>query len=153
VFSAGSRFALEMDYRGEVWKTDKYGGPAYPWEVERVQAGAGREIAVAIGILKDIRREVAQFLENEGRAGELRLVLRGREALAGPAAANGAAAAAKDAIALELSGTGARVLHLFVAGPAPLALFLGHRLNALGQVQCYEWRGPGEYSPSSRFES
>lgn len=153
VFSAVSGFALEMDYRGEVWKTDEYGSPAYPWEVERVQAGAGREIAVAIGILKDIRGEVAQFLENEGRAGELRLVLRGREALAGPAAANGAAAAAKDAIALELSGTGARVLHLFVAGPAPLALFLGHRLNALGQVQCYEWRGPGEYSPSCRFES
>ena len=55
VFSAVSGFALEMDYRGQVWRTDEYGGPVYPWEVERVGEGQGREIAVAIGILKDIR--------------------------------------------------------------------------------------------------
>lgn len=153
VFSAVSGFALEMDYRGEVWRTDEYGDPAYPWEVERVGEGQDREIAVAIGILKDIRGDVAQFLKNEGRNGELRLVLSGNAALDGPAAANAAAAAAKEAITRELSATGARLLHLFVAVPAPFALFLGHRLNAVGEVQCYEWVGEGSYVPTCRFST
>ena len=153
VFSAVSGFTFEMDYRGEVWKTDKYGGPEYPWEVERVGPRQCREIAVAIGILKDIREDVAQFLEHEGRSAELRLVLTGFEALTGPAAANAAAAAAKEAVARELSASGARVLHLFMAVPAPFALYLGHRLNAVGEVQCYEWVGESSYVPTCRFST
>ena len=64
-----------------------------------------------------------------------------------------AAAAAKEAITRELSATGARVLHLFLAVPAPFALFLGHRLNAVGEVQCYEWVGEGSYVPTCRFST
>ncbi len=153
IFSAVSGFAIEMDYRGGVWKTDKYGGPAYPWNIERFEAGPGAEIAVAIGILKDIRGDVIQFLEKERRGVELRLVLSGSEALTGPAAANAAASAAKEAVARALSASGARVLHLFVAVPAPFALYLGHRLNAVGEVQCHEWAGKGSYVPTCRFST
>lgn len=153
VFSAVSGFALEMDYRGEVWKTDEYGGPGYPWEVDTVRAGQAGEIAVAVGILKDIRGEVVHFLEKQGREAELRLVLTGPTAIAGAAAANAAAGAAKEAISRELSGSGARVLHLFVAVPAPFALCLGHRLNAVGEVQCYEWVGAGSYVPTCRLST
>lgn len=113
VFSAVSGFAIELHYRGGDWKTDEYGGPAYPWKIERLGAGSGAEIAVSIGILKDIRTDVIQFLEAERRGVDLRLVLSGDEALIGPAAANAAASAAKEAIASELSDSGARVLHLF----------------------------------------
>lgn len=150
-FPAVSGFALEMDYRGEVWRTDEYGGPTYPWEVERVGAGQGGDIAVAVGILKDIRGDVVQFLEKQRREVELRLVLSGPEAIAGTAAANAAAGAAKEAVSREFSSSGARVLHLFVAVPAPFALCLGHRLNAVGEVQCYEWVGAGRYVPTCRF--
>jgi hypothetical protein len=142
-----------MDYRGGVWKTDEYGGSAYPWNIGRFEAGPGAEIAVAIGILKDIRGDVIQFLEKERRGVELRLVLSGSEALTGPAAANAAASAAKEAVVTELSASGARVLHLFVAAPAPFALYLGHRLNAVGEVQCYEWAGEGSYVPTCRFST
>jgi len=69
VFSAVSGFAVEMDYRGGVWKTDKYGGPAYLWKIGRFGAGPGAEIAIAIGILKDIRGDVIQFLEKRTARG------------------------------------------------------------------------------------
>ena len=153
IFSAVSGFALEMDYRGEIWRTDEYGGPAYEWEVERVGEERRIEIAVAIGILKDIGADVARFLKKEGRMSELQLVLRGSEALSGSAAANSAVATAKRAIAWELSATGAQVLHLFVAGPAPFALLFGHRLNAVGEVQCYERDGEGSYLATCRFST
>ena len=152
-FPAVSGLALEMDYRGEVWKTDEYGGPAYSWEVEREGKGQRKEIAVVVAIQKDIRGDVVRFLEEHERADELQLVLSGPEALSGGAAANAAAAAAKDAIARELSASGARLIHLFVAVPAPLALCLGHRLNAVGEVQCYEWVGAGAYVPTCRFST
>lgn len=152
-FPAVSGFALEMDYRGDIWKTDEYGGPAYPWEVESVGAGQRGEIAVAVGILKNIRGDVLQFLEKQGRGAELRLVLTGPEAITGAAAANAAVGAAKEAVSRELSASGARVLHLFVAVPAPFGLFLGHRLNAVGEIQCYEWVGEAAYVPTCRFST
>jgi CBASS immunity sensor of nucleotide second messenger signals len=37
---------------------------------------------------------------------------------------------------------------LFFAGPAFLALFLGHRLNATARVQCYERVESGDYVPA-----
>ncbi|MFQ5851377.1 MAG: SAVED domain-containing protein [Candidatus Binatia bacterium] len=151
VFSAVSGFALELDYRDRAWRTDEYGGSIYPWMVERVEEGPGGEIAVAIGVLKDIRGDVARFLESEARNMQLRLSLRSSEPLLSPSAANAAVASAKEAISQGLSAAGARALHLFVAAPAPFALFLGHRLNAVGDVQCYEWTNEGSYVPTCRF--
>jgi hypothetical protein len=43
------------------------------------------------------------------------------------------------------------VVHLFLAMPFALAVFLGHQWNAIGgaQAQCYEWVGGGEvYAPA-----
>ncbi len=42
-------------------------------------------------------------------------------------------------------------LHLFLATPVGMAVFLGHQWNAIGgvEVQCYEWAGlTGQYLPS-----
>ena len=151
VFSAVSGFSIEMDYRGHVWKTGEYGESSYSWESEWVGSGPAHEAVVAIGVLRNIRTDVDRFLEKDGHADAPRLVLYGGEPLTGPAMASAAARAAKDAIAREMSTINARTLHLFVAVPAPLALFLGHRLNAVGEVQCYEWVGSGLYVPTCRL--
>ena len=152
VFSAVSGFAIDVEYRGQVWPSDSFSsGRSYAWDMEEIGEGERGEMAVAIGILKDVRGDVARFLEREGRAGDLRLVLRGAEPLSDPASANAAVASAKAAISGAVSGAGARVLHLFVAGPAPFALFLGHRLNAVGEVQCYELADDGSYVATARF--
>ena len=151
VFSAVSGFAVEMDYRGDVWKTDDFGGDRYSWKSERLGAGRATETIVAIGVLRDIRTDVVQFLRRDGLAQAPGIVLSSDKALTGAAIANVAARAAKDAIAREVSASGARTVHLFVAVPAPFALFLGHLLNALGEVQCYEWVGAGLYAPTCRL--
>lgn len=41
--------------------------------------------------------------------------------------------------------SGAKKIHLFFAGPAFLALFLGHRMNATADVQLYERISPNNY--------
>jgi len=57
----------------------------------------------------------------------------------------------KDLLSAALSRTGARQLDLFFAGPAFLALFFGHRLNATAAVQCYERTATGQYVPTCRL--
>jgi SMODS-associated and fused to various effectors sensor domain len=54
----------------------------------------------------------------------------------------------KKEISKELTRTKSEKIHLFFAGPAHLALFLGHRLNATAPVQCYEWTGRNDYVPT-----
>jgi SMODS-associated and fused to various effectors sensor domain len=39
-----------------------------------------------------------------------------------------------------------------IAGPAFLALLLGHRINATAPIQSYEWVGSGKYVPTCRFD-
>jgi hypothetical protein len=40
-------------------------------------------------------------------------------------------------------------LHLFLATPLGLAVFLGHQWNAIGKkAQCYEWLGGDDYAPA-----
>ncbi len=40
-------------------------------------------------------------------------------------------------------------LHLFLATPVGLAVFLGHQWNAIGKkAQCYEWLGGDDYAPA-----
>lgn len=47
------------------------------------------------------------------------------------------------------SQVAAERLHLFLAAPFGLAVFLGHHWNAIGRrVQCYEWIGGSRYAPA-----
>jgi hypothetical protein len=67
--------------------------------------------------------------------------------------ANKAATALKNAILAALSRTGSTHVDLFFAGPAFLALSLGHRINALATVRCYEWKSRGVYVPTCELPS
>ena len=48
----------------------------------------------------------------------------------------------------ECRKTSAKSVDLFLAGPAPLALVLGHRMNAVAPARCYEWVQAGQYTSS-----
>ncbi|MBI4640000.1 MAG: SAVED domain-containing protein [Candidatus Tectomicrobia bacterium] len=52
---------------------------------------------------------------------------------------------------MTLSSTGSKQIDLFFAGPASLALFLGHRLNATAPIQCYEHVSTGHYIATCRL--
>ena len=142
-----------MDYREETWRTTQYGGPDYSWDIETVAGGPITEFSVAIGIVRDIRRDVSQFFARGSGAAPLRLVLRGDRPVTGAESVNAAVSGAKNAIARELSVARARVVHLFIAGPSAFALFLGHRMNAIGDVQCYEWAGADGCAPTVRLST
>ena len=55
---------------------------------------------------------------------------------------------AKQMINDSVAAVGAKKLHLFIAVPAQFALFLGHRLNAMGEIQCYEYQDANVYVPT-----
>jgi SMODS-associated and fused to various effectors sensor domain len=152
IFSAVSGFSVEMMYRGQVWATDAHPNgstPAYPF----IQAGSsedvrGERLVVSIGIIRDIAEEVEGDLGRHGLAGMPVLHLKGREPIVSPEQANLAAGEIKGLIARALHRTGARRVDLFFAGPAFLALFLGHRFNATAPVQCYEYVESGYFLPT-----
>jgi hypothetical protein len=58
----------------------------------------------------------------------------------------------KDLILENLQCTGSKEIHLFF-GPAPQAMFLGHRLDATAPVICYGWIGNEQYTRSCRLFS
>lgn len=151
VFSAVAGFSVEMEYRdGEIWATDAHPAadtPGYPL-VPAGELVRGERLAVGIGILRDISQEVEKGLENLRLAGIPVLHLKGKEPIVSAGDANVAAGAIKDRIRDALSTTGAAHVDLFLAGPTPLALFLGHRLNATARVRCYERVAPGFYVPT-----
>ncbi len=151
VFSAVAGFSVEMEYRdGEIWATDAHPAadtPDYPL-VSAGEPVRGERLAVGIGIPRDISQEVEDGLENLGLTGIPVLHLKGEEPIVSAGHANVAAGAIKDHIRDALSKTGAVRVDLFLAGPAPLALFLGHRLNATARVRCYERVAPGLYVPT-----
>jgi hypothetical protein len=151
VFSAVAGFSVEMEYRdGVIWSTDAHpaaGTPGYPL-VSEGKLDRGERLAVGIGILRDISQEVEDGLENLGLNGIPVLHLMGEEPIVSPEHANAAVGAIKNHIRDTLSATGAARVDLFLAGPAPLALFLGHRLNATARIRCYERVAPSLYVPT-----
>jgi hypothetical protein len=155
VFSAVAGFSIEMDYRGEPWATDAHptsDTPAYPL-ICRTAGDAGEYLVVSVGILRSIASEVEGDLERHGLADMPMLHLKGEHAITSPQHANIAVRAIKDSISETLSRTGSKRVDLFFAGPAVLALFLGHRLNATTPIQCYERVAAGHYVPTSRLFS
>jgi hypothetical protein len=52
---------------------------------------------------------------------------------------NRAVAEAKRSIAGFRADNNLSKIHLFVKGPSFFAMALGHRLNALGPIQLYDW--------------
>lgn len=146
VFSAVRGFAIEMEYRGEVWKTDSHSTmdtPPYSL-THRLTPNTGHILVVCVGISRNILPEVQNDLEQLGLSNASFLDIQSEQAISSPEQTNLAVKNIKDSIVQNLQLTGSKVIHLFYAGPAHLALFLGHRLDATAPVVCYGWSG-GKY--------
>jgi hypothetical protein len=149
-FSAVQGFSIEIEYRGEIYATDAHPGPStpeYPWSVKHL-SGTGDTLVISVGVPREISDEVDAFMRGQ----EARVLpaahLHGREPLLSPQHANRAVEGAKRIIAQARSRTQAKKIALFLAGPDYFALFLGHRLNAIAPIQCYQYTGTGFYTPA-----
>jgi hypothetical protein len=149
VFSAVSGFVVEMMYRGNLWGTDAHPNSAtLPYTL--TQRGSpedahGDRLVVSLGIMRDIAGEVESDCSRHGLAGMPVLHLKGEGPIVSPQQANLVVGEIKAVLSKALHRTGARQVDLFFAGPAFLALFLGHRLDATAPVQCYEHVESGRF--------
>jgi hypothetical protein len=155
VFSAVSGFSVAMTYRDSVWATEAHPNSTTP-AYALTQSGSfeevrGERLVVSIGIIRDIAQEVESDHRQHGLEGMPVLHLRGEEPIISPEQANLLVRSIKDLLAKALYCTGARHIDLFFAGPAFLALFLGHRLNATASVQCYEHVETGHFVPTCQL--
>lgn len=150
VFSAVSGFAVVMEACGSVWATDAHASentPPYPITT-RYRPGGGDELVVTIGILRNVGSDVSQYAKVVGLDANPRLDLSSDQPVVSPEQLNLAVRSMKDEIGAALGKCSGKKIHLFVAGPAQLALLLGHRMNALASMQCYEWVQTGQYAPT-----
>ena len=150
VFSAVSGFVIGMETKGGIWSTNDHpqgDTPDYLWEPDIYHGESTGEIVVGISIKREIANEVECYLETTGLRGP-RLYLFSNNAILSAAHANRAVERAKQMIQKSVVTAGAKKIHFFIAVPAQFALFLGHRLNAMGEIQCYEYRAANVYVPT-----
>jgi hypothetical protein len=105
---------------------------------------------VTVGIGRDASPEVHAYLLEKGLNLPV-LVLAGTEPLVSARHTNAAVRGAKTAILEATSKSGAKTVHLFLATPSHFALFLGHRLNATGVIQCYERVGTNAFQATCQL--
>jgi hypothetical protein len=151
VFSAVSGFQVETWHSERWWKTDDHPSadtPNYGLDTGFSGDKTG-SVVVSIGIIRDIRSEVEMSFEALGLTELPVLHIYGMQPVISAQHANRAVANIKQVIHDTVVAAAARQIHLFYAGPAHMALFLGHRLNAIAmQVQCYERTSVGVYVPT-----
>ena len=155
IFSAVSGFTIGMETKDGVCWTNNYpieDTPDYQWKHTLINEESTDEIAVGISIGRDIINDVEQYLEAMQFRWK-RFYLLGDMAILSDAHGNRAVQKAKMMIQETVTKTQTKKMHLFLAVPAQFALFLGHRLNTLGQIQCYEWTMPNKYVPTGLIET
>ncbi|ARK26378.1 hypothetical protein SporoP37_16485 (plasmid) [Sporosarcina sp. P37] len=155
VFSSVSGFTIEAELReGAIWATNKHPNsqtPGCDFAVE-FEEGLGKHLIVTIGITRDsIADEVTSYLEGEKLSYSPKLYLHTESPITTAEQANLVINKLKKEVKAVATKVDAEKVHLFYAGPAHLALFLGHRWNGLPPVQCYEWINTGQYSPTCTF--
>lgn len=153
VFSSVAGFSLDVEYRGELWATNAYPTPETPDYAlqENSAEGESDEMIVSVGILRNIASQVERSRPDLELQNIPSLHIQGDQAITSAEQANLIARKLKDLISAKVSDYSIRIIHLFLATPAPLALFLGHRLNAIASVQCYEWIGSNRYIPTCQI--
>ncbi len=151
-FSAVAGFAIEVEQRTEVWPTDAHAGPDTPPYTLRpsgsVPGLTGDRLIVSIGIIREIDKEVEAHLARVGDRNLPTLHLWGSAPVLSASQANLIVGDVKSTLSDALVSTGARQLDLYFAGPAALAVFLGHRLNATAPIRCHERIAVGHYVPT-----
>lgn len=150
-FPAVGGYNISHEHRADMWRTDRHptsDTPAYPFSV-CFSPGEGEVLLVSVRIGPNkIDEEVKRAATLLGLNGAPYLELHATDPLTRADQINVAVNNVKASLADALKESSARTIHLFLATPATFALFLGHRLNGVTSVQCYERRAPAEYAPT-----
>jgi len=139
-FAAAKGFVLDIDHNGERFRTDEHAQMSEPFfAVTSSPANGGLKEGVAtIAFPTEAAADVAGAT-GASLALAPRLNLVSGRALDGTLALNKAVAEAKSALVHFRSKNQLEKVHLFIKAPSHFAMVLGHRLNAVGRVQLYDW--------------
>lgn len=133
------------------WRTTAAKAPApitaVTSELETAAVG-GPDLVVAVAVSTDPTADVLRYVEQAGVPATAVLTVAPDggfqdQSVNGAGQAVALAEAIRNAARAAVAAHGARTVHLFLAGPAGLALILGHRWNKVASTVVYEHRGVG----------
>lgn len=154
-FSAVRGYAIEMHHRNEIWATDAYPTaetPSYPISHQFMKQ-EGNCLVVSISIGANALPAVRSQLDEFNLSAMPLLEVLGEQPVTSPAQANSLAGSLKRLVVEHLQSANCHKIHLFYAGPAHIALFLGHRLDATAPICCYGWSEGRRYSQTCQLFS
>jgi CBASS immunity sensor of nucleotide second messenger signals len=150
-------WVLSLDQRGEEWSTGATPEPAEVRVLADEAHGVGDTVrlATAIALTHDPSEDVRRLLNRGGLAGHLlTLGPRGEPGQTAVPGADWAIAwvrAARQAARRRAAELGADHVHLFIAAPAGVALFLGHFWNLMPTTTVHEHIPASSYEPTFVF--
>lgn len=153
VFSEAGSSQIELQHRGSIWQSDTPPDLNYRLEVAEEQGmDAATDILFVLSITGDAKPQALEYVKNQGMSFRRHIFLspvNGAHDLVVQGAAHASAVAQQTRLEIRriLNAYQPQTNHLFYFGPRSLAVFIGHRLNACGTIQFYEYQNPG-YTPS-----
>lgn len=139
-FAATRGFILDIDHNGARFRTDEHAqapGPFFTADSTSGDDGVKEGVASIAFPTRAVADVTAATAGNLARAP--RLELTSANVIDGPLKLNRAVAEAKSALVDFRSYHRLDVIHLFIKAPSHFAMMLGHRLNAVGRIQLYDW--------------
>lgn len=132
---------LEIIYRDNIFPLHRFDRAPVAYFSREECTGSGRDGVVLIHIGAATRNDLKEVMDQHMLSAAPRLYLESASPIPDIATLNTAVAAAKSALATFRSNGEVHLLHVFIKAPSFFAMALGHRLNALGEVQLYDWVG------------
>jgi hypothetical protein len=142
---------LAVVQRGELWESDARFGAPKASDLATVQLDQGAEIAIAVEVSTPIAADVETFARRTQLPVDRLVIVRPPSG-----ARDNSVVDAEDAVALAVgfrdaarqTTRGHARVHLFLACPMGLALFLGHRWNRVAPTVVYEDLASLGYEPA-----
>jgi len=139
-FAAAKGFVLDIDHNGERFRTDEHAQMPESFFALTLspEHDGNREGVATIAFPTEAAADVVGAT-SAGLALAPRLDLVSGRAIDGAHAMNKAVAEAKSALVHFRARNQLERVHLFIKAPSHFAMVLGHRLNAVGRIQLYDW--------------
>ncbi|GIZ51889.1 hypothetical protein NCCP691_19030 [Noviherbaspirillum aridicola] len=150
VFKATKGHLLELTHREAKFHLQSPERDEGAFFTREIIPGQGSEAVVVIQIGHVARGDMHRAFGDFALEKMPRLYLETSAAIPSISALNGAVHDAKAALVDFRSTYGLTHIHMFLKGPSFFAIAIGHRLNALGEVQLYDWVA-NSYHPTARF--
>ena len=149
-FRSATGFEIDIGTKTGAWATDDFPGTnalKESWQIEFPKRLTSDRLVVSLGILRDPRLDVLNHLGLSSQDELLTAML--PTSIGTGVEAQIAVQALKMAVVYAVGQFNPKAIDLFIAGPAALAVALGHRWNALPATQLYEFvAGERRYVPT-----